>query len=416
MNRIQTKHLRRLISNRLIRFLLAATVLASLCPVSAQAFRKGDRVSVISKKNVRSVPSVYNNTPLGWQEVGATGTVNDGPVSRDNYTWYYVNFDSYRSGWIVSNGLSLILVNNATLMSESANPTSLASGATFTKTWTFKNTGNAPWSPGSTGCTLNRQGGASLIASSTVLQLPNTVPVDGQHTFSVQLTAPKTAGTFTDSWQMNGPNPSGGYGQSFGPVVTAQATVMSTYVDGAAFVSQTTIPTNTVMTPGQSFTMTWTLQNTGTSTWTPGTYGYTLNYQSGENLSAQTYTTQGKSVEPFGEATFSVPMTAPTTPGTYVSTWQMSNANYKRFGPMVSVQIVVAGPPAPTLNAPASGIPNQSTIPTFSWSGVPGATSYRILVATVASDLPASPTNSSGGASVVINDSTPETTYTPPKA
>src|ERR1035438_9116009 len=45
--------------------------------------------------------------------------------------------------------------------------------------------------------------------------------------------------------------------------------------DGASFVSET-IPTNTVMAPGQTFTETWTLQNTGATTWSPGASGYTL--------------------------------------------------------------------------------------------------------------------------------------------
>src|ERR1035437_5755175 len=60
--------------------------------------------------------------------------------------------------------------------------------------------------------------------------------------------------------------------------------------------------------------------------------------------------------------------------------------------------------PAPTLSNPPHGSTVQSMTPTFSWSSVIGATSYRIMVATNPADLPTDPTASSGGASVVIND------------
>src|SRR5664280_1592399 len=55
--------------------------------------------------------------------------------------------------------------------------------------------------------------------------------------------------------------------------------------DGASFVSAT-IPTNTVMAPGQTFTNTWTMQNTGTTTWSPGYSGYTLNIAGTDSLGA----------------------------------------------------------------------------------------------------------------------------------
>ena len=55
--------------------------------------------------------------------------------------------------------------------------------------------------------------------------------------------------------------------------------------DGASFVSAT-IPTNAVMAPGQTFTQTWTMQNTGTTTWSPGASGYTLNLAGTDSLGA----------------------------------------------------------------------------------------------------------------------------------
>jgi subtilisin family serine protease len=77
--------------------------------------------------------------------------------------------------------------------------------------------------------------------------------------------------------------------------------------------------------------------------------------------------------------------------------------------------ITVSSPylPAPTLNSPAYGSTGQSLTPTFSWSSVPNATSYRIMVATIAADLPSDPTATNGGPSVVTNTTTTSTNFTP---
>lgn len=69
---------------------------------------------------------------------------------------------------------------------------------------------------------------------------------------------------------------------------------------------------------------------------------------------------------------------------------------------------------APTLSAPANGGTGQSTTPTFSWSGITGASSYRIMVATNAADLPTDPTADTGGASVIINATTTNTSLLSP--
>lgn len=236
------------------------------------------------------------------------------------------------------------LVNGATLVSQSANPTNLAPGASFTKTWTFVNTGTAPWAAGYMGCTLNRQSG-SLGVSSTVLQLSSSVPVGKQATFSVQLTVPLTAGTFTDTWQLNGPNPSGGYGHSFGPTVTVQAMVVNPLVNGATLVSQSANPTN--LAPGASFTKTWTFVNTGTAPWAAGYTGCTLTFKSGAMIGAsKTILTLPYAVPVGGQYTFSMPLTAPTAPGTVTGTWQMTGSTPSGgasmwFGPAVTVQATV---------------------------------------------------------------------------
>jgi len=129
--------------------------------------------------------------------------------------------------------------------------------------------------------------------------------------------------------------------------------------DGASFISQT-ILSNTVMAPGQTFTQTWTMKNTGTTTWTPAASGYTLNLAGTDSLgavplTASPYSTpyppaapinSGSSVAPGASGTFSMAFIAPEAVGTYADLLQMANASGAAFGPTVSVQVVVqrAGP------------------------------------------------------------------------
>jgi hypothetical protein len=68
---------------------------------------------------------------------------------------------------------------------------------------------------------------------------------------------------------------------------------------------------------------------------------------------------------------------------------------------------------APTPNGPPSESIKQSPTPTFSWTPVSGATTYRLIVATNPSDLPADPTATTGGPSVVLDITTANTSFIP---
>ena len=93
------------------------------------------------------------------------------------------------------------------------------------------------------------------------------------------------------------------------------------------WVSQT-IADNTIFKPGETFTMTWRLKNTGTSTWTAG---YLLRYFSGDTFGAPKEVATGREVLPGEEIDISVPMKAPANPGSYSSVWVMSNENRSNF-------------------------------------------------------------------------------------
>jgi hypothetical protein len=124
--------------------------------------------------------------------------------------------------------------------------------------------------------------------------------------------------------------------------------------DSNAVVSMT-IASNAVIAPRTIFTQTWTLQNTGTTTWTATANGYTLNMISWDTMGAiELYTNSvakrfdptaiigsGKSIPPGGTATFSMMFIAPEAAGTYTDTFQLNSASSVYFGPQIKVQIVV---------------------------------------------------------------------------
>lgn len=124
--------------------------------------------------------------------------------------------------------------------------------------------------------------------------------------------------------------------------------------DGAQLISVSVQPGTQVM-PRTVFTQKWTMQNTGTTTWSPAHSGYTLNLAGNDALgamprSASPYASSyipvaiidaGTSVAPGAQATFSMDFTAPEKAGSYTNTFQLNSASGTDFGPQVTVQIVV---------------------------------------------------------------------------
>lgn len=145
-----------------------------------------------------------------------------------------------------------------------------------------------------------------------------------------------------------------------GPVVTLPPGTPGTpgvsTTDLAEWVSQT-IADDTVFAPGETFTITWRLRNTGTSTWTPG---YLLRFYSGNNFGAPNEVVLGQTVLPGDTVDISVPMKAPNTPGNYRTDWVMSNQSRSNFKQPVFLKIVVALPPTPTPAPTATSAPTST--------------------------------------------------------
>jgi hypothetical protein len=98
----------------------------------------------------------------------------------------------------------------------------------------------------------------------------------------------------------------------------------------AAFVSDVTVPDNTVVDRKVSFTKTWRLLNDGTCTWTSD---YKLYFYDGDQLSgpeSQQLTTID--VPPGTSIDVSVLLTAPKDPGKYKGYWALKDGGGFHFG------------------------------------------------------------------------------------
>lgn len=111
------------------------------------------------------------------------------------------------------------------------------------------------------------------------------------------------------------------------PTNTPVPTAVS-YCDWAAFVKDISIPDGTLLSPGDTFTKIWRLQNRGTCTWTPE---YDLVFYGGAQMSGATMSVPGY-VAPGQYVDVAVTLTAPSAAGHYEGFWLLRNANGGLFG------------------------------------------------------------------------------------
>jgi hypothetical protein len=91
------------------------------------------------------------------------------------------------------------------------------------------------------------------------------------------------------------------------------------------------------MTPGQVFTKTWRVRNSGTCAWQTS---FELSFTGGERMGG-TSGSLSNAIQPGSEVDISVEMTAPDTAGTYRGNWRMVNTEGAFFGDEIYVLIVV---------------------------------------------------------------------------
>lgn len=126
--------------------------------------------------------------------------------------------------------------------------------------------------------------------------------------------------------------------------------------DSAEFVEDVTIPDDSVIEAGATFTKTWRLRNVGTCEWTAA---YALAFVDGFELEGPNLIPITSTVVPTNTVDFSVALTAPTITGTFRADWKIYNGNKREFfgvfgdGP-VWVQIVVESVPEELVEPPTT--------------------------------------------------------------
>ncbi len=173
------------------------------------------------------------------------------------------------------------------------------------------------------------------LPTNTALALPSAViPVATSTPGFVFVASPTPTGTFYTS--------------------TPLASSLAVGCNNMALIRDVTIPAGTVMSPGESFTKTWQIANTGTCNWL---FSYTLAPAGGNRLGGEGFrlSSQINMPVPPGEwRQISINLVAPNQPGNYSSTWRIANGEGQAFGASLGASIVVRRPD-PT-NTPPSPV------------------------------------------------------------
>ncbi len=109
--------------------------------------------------------------------------------------------------------------------------------------------------------------------------------------------------------------------------------------NNSAYVSDVTVPDGTVMAPGQTFSKTWLVLNTGTCTWTAA---FKAGFGYGGPMGGQAVTI-GKEVKPGEKVEVTVNMVAPAAAGDASGVWRLMDDKGGFFGTNLSVVIKVVG-------------------------------------------------------------------------
>ncbi len=259
--------------------------------------------------------------------------------------------------------------------------TDLAPNQTFTATWTFRNSGTTTWDQRTrlvytdeahpeTAAVPRAHFAAETGFAITAIGAPAQVRPGEEVRLTVPLTAPGHAGRFGSNWRLEGAD-----GLPFGPVRWVRASVAAAPVSQGTLDLQVVSFSNSVLNyeqlkPGQSFTGTWRLRNSGTAPWTGD---FNLVYvPSGSHpeaadrtaapLGGQTrFTLRDLSglerVDPNEEVTIQFPFTAPGQAGRYAFYWQLQTPSGAPFGGLRWMKIGVVGEAA----APDPGMPGTGS-------------------------------------------------------
>jgi hypothetical protein len=122
------------------------------------------------------------------------------------------------------------------------------------------------------------------------------------------------------------------------PLVAANLTVTPIPCkNDSDFVSDVTIPDNTRLNAGTTFTKTWRIENSGTCVWNES---YQFVFLKGDQMNGPTSIALSDPVEPGEQLDISIPLQAPNAPGTHQGSWQLQDSRGVNFGTKPYVRII----------------------------------------------------------------------------
>lgn len=182
---------------------------------------------------------------------------------------------------------------------------------------------------------------ALLAACGSQAEATPTPDVNALYTAAAQTIIAETTQTAA-AWTVT-PQPTPTETEAFTPTPeitsTPEAPTAEGLCDDSAFVTDVTIPDGyNQLTPGQEFTKTWRLKNTGTCPWAPT---YQIVYGYGDQMNGNKATSIGVEVPPGAEVEITLTLVAPTVSGSYTGYWRMANTAGAPFGIFFSVSITI---------------------------------------------------------------------------
>ena len=210
-------------------------------------------------------------------------------------------------------------------------------GQPFEKIWRIRNTGTTTWG-------ANYQfvfAGEESMGGPEGIPLPVLSVSPGQVIeLSVPLVAPTSAGRHRCLWQLRAPD---------GTLCDQKldTTIVIKVVepfDEASYVADVTIEDGTVIQPGEQFTKTWRIRNSGTKPWDQS---YSLAFFAHNSMNGPASIPLTRKVKPGEVIELSVTLTAPKTPGRHRSTWKMRSPDGLFFEYEQYAEILVPRPMKP---------------------------------------------------------------------
>jgi hypothetical protein len=149
------------------------------------------------------------------------------------------------------------------------------------------------------------------------------------------------------------------------PTATVNSPGLAFGCNNLAFLYDINYPSGSVLKPGENFTKTWKVQNSGSCEWK--SY-YRLTFLSGDEFDAPSISI-GKIIPVGKNPEISINLDAPRRTGTFTAYWRMSDGEGHMFGATLGVTIKVQGDPTDT---PA---PSATLTPTITFTpGTPATT------------------------------------------